>query len=1102
MLDPQEAATALADLRALLPMVRHHVAMLSSPATAGQNANAGAELADLAGAMGALCVECGIDDCAQLLDALNTMLRTTPSVAGWSPQFASATLEAFGYVQHRISTLESERSSSGGGGQHAAAVRLTQALADAYQPASGASVGVPAAARDVEGVAALFGNDEIPFSDPVPAEPVQLTDEERSLLHTFRGASLRVTQPPASRIRAEALAAESLTAPLRPSVAGSGWAPGPVDVLPDALAGAPGLKHTGTEQVVWHAPTAHELDEIPDEMKRLFLVETVEDIRDLQRALLKYEQQPDDPGVLHAIGRITHKIKGTAATLGFDVLATITHHYEELIKALLTQQAAPGERTTSALMKGLVLLQSALDASNAGQEPDPALAGKARTLVTELVSASDTVDAARDTATLPRVAAFSPPGADPSTTREVAPSRTHGIEGESLLRVDVHRLDELMRNISALAVNRAMLSQTRDDVNRLKAEMDQALARLNDLGTQMTDLQPALRQPPDVLSGGLERYGAHGTDARGSGLPQRAERAGAAGSGSPFSSAGRSSPLWDELELDHKAQLDSALRALHEVVADISTSSRQLRAELLRLSQVSEDQETLASRMQHAVMHIRLVPLSSLVPRLDFEVRLLAPLVGKAVTFSITGEMTEIDRDISEALAEPLLQLVRNAIVHGIETPDERVESNKPPEGTIWVHAYYMGSEVIVEVGDDGRGSNPHKLAASAVAADLIAGDVARTLSPTEALDLMFMPGVTTFEKAQPVSGRGIGLDEVRTAIERLKGSISVRSEPGNGTVFRVRVPISLSIVHALRVLAGGQSYAIPFSSVQRTLSLNTSELLTSAPLSTADDPSSSSAKPVQRIRIEREHGSTIVGDATASQTFDEVPVFALATLLGLEHEGHNPQPALLVEIGRQRVALLVDGVYEEQEVVVQTLPRHLQRHAVRGASVTPDGQLLLLLDLPELAAGALDGSRAIPAPRRLPPPRAAQTLAPRVLVVDDSVSIRRTLEHILQRGGFEVRLARDGIEALEMMLTDPPRVVVLDIEMPRLDGFELLSIVRGSPQFADVRVTMLTSRAADKHKEHALKLGAQAYLIKPCPPETLIETVRGLLVEPVAVPQ
>jgi chemosensory pili system protein ChpA (sensor histidine kinase/response regulator) len=229
---------------------------------------------------------------------------------------------------------------------------------------------------------------------------------------------------------------------------------------------------------------------------------------------------------------------------------------------------------------------------------------------------------------------------------------------------------------------------------------------------------------------------------------------------------------------------------------------------------------------------------------------------------------------------------------------------------------------------------------------------------------------------------------------------------------------------------------------------------------------------------------------------YEEIPALRLADLLGFESSIPTTQLALIIEVGRRRAALLVDQISDDQEVVVQTLPPHLRRRSIRGTTVTPDGVVQLLLDLPELLQGALDGGRAAPALRKKPLPQFESSTAPRVLVVDDSMSIRGALELTLTRAGFNVQLARDGIEAFEMMRVAIPKVMVLDIEMPRLDGFELLSVMRDAPQFSGVRVIMLTSRAADRHREQAMKLGAAAYLIKPCPQETLIETIRMQLVD------
>lgn len=1127
-MDDREMTLSLAaDLRALLPVVRHHITMLSTPATARQDPTAEDELARLTGAMAELCAQAEAEDCAVLLYALHDRFAAAPGAL--QPRFAAVVLDALTLVQERVEAMgamvtprtptamqraQAERQArlvaetpntgadgaermggSSGRWERPSAIRdeANQAtdLADPANTADAVHARAAAFERSEPGdaTAGLVTHEPEPSAAAPGADPGDtLTEDELALLQSFQASVLRRPQRDpfaVSEAGAPALGPEAEAHPLAPREGGS-----PFGTSNPAVSGA------------WRVPTAEELDFIPPEMQQLFLVETAEDTQDLRLALLRYEQRPDDPAGLTAMGRIAHKIKGAAATLGFNTLAGVLHSMEDVIKALKSRRIAAGPEAGAALVRELALVQAALDAASSGAPEPAALVDEARLIYAALISPETGLPAPlADQRTPPSLAGFGrgsggAPGSGlaPDST-EAASTAASGGEGESYLRVDVRRLDELMRHISALAVNRAALTQTREDVTRLQSEMDQAFKQLAALCAQLTDLQPILHVSPE-------------RGVRDAGESRRAEEA----SGSRFRFFGRgdtghaalspdgSGPRWDALELERFTEFDHALRKLTEVAADVDTTSRQMRSLLQRLSQLSEEQSALATRMQRDVMHVRLVPLSSIVPRLELEVRRLGPLTGTRVAFTVSGEMTEIDRNISDALAGPLLQLVRNAVVHGIEPREEREELGKTATGQIWMHAYYVGSEVVIEIGDDGRGINPHRLAASAVASGVLSAEAARDLNPVEALELMFQPGVTTFEAAQAVGGRGIGLDDVRTAIQEMKGSISVRSEQGQGTVFRIRVPISLSIVHALRVSAADQEYVVPFSAVQRTLAISASELLVSVPPASTGDSGQPAGHPVRRIRIERTADAPPVGNLPEPERYEEIPVFALAELLGVEHVMQDPQMALLVEVGRRRVVLLVDGVHDDQEVVVQALPPHLRRRALRGASVTPSGQMLLLLDLPELVAGVLDGTQARPTlrPRVVP----STVLAPRVLVVDDSVSIRRTLEHTLRRGGFDVQVARDGIEALEQMLVSAPRVLVLDIEMPRLDGFELLAIVRESPQFTGMRVVMLSSRAADKHKEHARTLGAEAYLVKPCPQETLVETVRSLLAaSPAPVP-
>jgi chemosensory pili system protein ChpA (sensor histidine kinase/response regulator) len=747
--------------------------------------------------------------------------------------------------------------------------------------------------------------------------------------------------------------------------------------------------------------------------------------------------------------------------------------FEELLKSVQQSGAQSTPTAQSVLLRGLVILQTALASAQSAGDAEPGLLSQARSLNDDLRALSD--ESQPLSPRLEQSAGLAMSSAADSTSKLL-----RGTEGESLLRVDVRRLDTLISRAAELTMNRAGMSHHIEDVGRLQAEMEVSLARLQQLSAQLNESRPLAAPPRSPTIGALSQHAAgSGSDSRWRAGDQ--SRSGATGQARD----------WDELELDRFTETDDALRAQAEAIADLNTNARALKIAMAQLSTLSVAQAELATEIQRDVMHVRLVPLSDLVPRLHVEVKGISAIVQKEVILTVRGEMTQIDRNISEALSGPLIELMRNAVAHGIEPADERVERGKSPIGSVWMHAYYVGSEVVIEIGDDGKGLNPNQLAYRAVVTNFITEETAKNMAPQDALDLMFLPGFTTIDRAQSVAGRGIGLDDVRTKIQSLKGSIQVRGEPGHGAVFRVRVPISLSVVRALQVRAGDEVYAAPVSSVQHTAPVNTLDILTSADTAAAG-ALTGGLRGGRRLRVEVAEES-LAGE----QQYEEIPVFALAELLDLAVERQRePAQALIIEAGRRRVALLVDDVADASEVVVQALPEHLRRHAVRGATVTPDGQVRLVLDLPELVAALRDDARASSAPRLRPAPRLTRALAPRVLVVDDSVSIRRTVELTLSRAHFDVQVARDGVEALEMMLVSPPRVLMLDIEMPRLDGFELLSIMRESPQFAEVRVVMLTARASEKHRRHAHALGASAYLLKPCPQEVLVDTVRGLLEE------
>jgi chemosensory pili system protein ChpA (sensor histidine kinase/response regulator) len=599
-----------------------------------------------------------------------------------------------------------------------------------------------------------------------------------------------------------------------------------------------------------------------------------------------------------------------------------------------------------------------------------------------------------------------------------------------------------MARVNTLTINRTTMAGARDEVSRLQEEMGQALSKLNALAERLQDLQPPRisgATPPGAPALPLTALAEMS-------LPSR-ERA---------------------------QQFDDSMRVMREAVDDVTTLDSSLRSVMSQLQRIVEAQEALMSEVQHDVIEMRLVPLDDIVLTLRLAARLLATDLGKTIAFNIRGETTQIDREISDLLKEPLLQLLRNAITHGIESAKERRAAGKPEEGRVWLDAHYVGNEVSIEIGDDGRGVNLARLREAAVKAGHLRRDAAAHLSSEQTLDLMFLPGVSTYGQADMVGGRGIGLDEVRDALRRLKGTIAVTSAPGEGCVFRICVPISLSITHILHVSSSGQGYAIPFSFVQRTVSLAEGQV----------KPTGVPSRPyIVELSAPDEDFSNSAYHAT------ELPAYPLASLLGRASESDPPQVALIVEHRSQLFALLVDGVHEDRELVARALAPHLRRKVVSGVTTTADGQVLLILDVPTLLSRATRMPLSTPTAQRPPPPR-----KPRILIVDDSASIRRVLQQDLARAGFDVSVARDGIDALQAMVKEPPQVVILDIEMPRLDGFEFLSALRDSSEGTGARVIMLTSRASEKHQEYARQLGAAAYFVKPCPIATLTAKIDELL--------
>jgi two-component system chemotaxis sensor kinase CheA len=447
--------------------------------------------------------------------------------------------------------------------------------------------------------------------------------------------------------------------------------------------------------------------------------------------------------------------------------------------------------------------------------------------------------------------------------------------------------------------------------------------------------------------------------------------------------------------------------------------------------------------LQDRAMRTQMVPVATITDALHRTVRDLARSQGKDIRWDARGTDTELDRGVLHQLSDSLLHLVRNAIDHGIETPDERLAAGKPAQATIRLHAMQLGSEVIIAVTDDGRGVDLGRVRQEAARHGLDTDG----LTDDEVVGLTLRSGLSTASFVTDLSGRGVGLDVVRSNVEAARGRIEVRSSPGQGAEFRIIVPITLAVLRCLLVEAGGSRYALPFHRVVR---------------SQAD---SAAAK------------THAEGRAVVWVDRQAVATSVLSETLGGGPATSSDGPIVVLADSSQRHAFKIDKLLGQRDVVLKGLSRLLPKvPAVAGASVEPDGSVLLVLDPPGLIARAQRSGHVQVAS---PTPRVVEGRQPHILVVDDALTVRELQRSILERAHFDVRVAADGVQALALLADEPADLVLTDVEMPNMDGFALTEAIRSNTALANIPILILSSRASDADRQRGLDAGADGYIVK-----------------------
>ena len=534
-------------------------------------------------------------------------------------------------------------------------------------------------------------------------------------------------------------------------------------------------------------------------------------------------------------------------------------------------------------------------------------------------------------------------------------------------------------------------------------------------------------------------------------------------------SQGRSE--FDPLELDRFSQMQQLSRGLTESVTDLHDITRSIEGLVRESDTILVQQSRLSTDLQQGLMNTRLLPFNGLVPRFERIVRQTNDELGKKSELIVYGADRELDRTILDHIVAPIEHILRNAISHGIENEDERKKAGKEGVATLTLTITRDGSEILITLSDDGKGIDVEKIREKALAKDLISPD--KMPSDDELIQLIFHSGFSTADDVSQLAGRGVGMDVVNSEIRTLKGRLSIQSVPGQGSSFNIRLPLTLSVMQALLIGCAEDQYAIPLASVHAG----------------------------ERISVKEVKNLLAQGD-DAKYEFNGInyKFMALASLLNqpfrLQDE-HAPQlPLLLFNSGEVQVALVVDSINNSREIVLKSVGDQLGHiAAINGATILGDGQVVFVLDIPTLV-NTVD--KTIASDNLLN--SAISTLEsirnrlPLAMVVDDSITMRKASGNLLKRHGFEVITARDGIDAVALLNEQIPDVILLDVEMPRMDGFEFATLVRNDEQFSHIPIIMITSRTGDKHRNRARNIGVNAYLGKPYQEGELVDNLQNLL--------